>query len=54
MAGNVPKGRGLLVSVAQNFMKSLRSTRAAANTNANLVGTDPYGNKYFEVPADPR
>ena len=47
-----PKGRGLLQAIWNNFRKSL--SVANAEEGAAIVGRDPFGNTFYEVPADPR
>ena len=42
-----------LTRIFQNFMNSLTKGRQMDN-KAKLVGQDFLGNKYFEIPADPR
>ena len=49
--GAGPKSRGLLSAIWNNFRKSL--SVASAEEGA-LVGRDPFGNTFYEIPADPR
>jgi len=51
------KGRGLFVRIFLNFRDSfnvLKTGSAIGGSKGTLVGQDPYGNKYFEIAADPR
>ena len=49
--GAGPKSRGLLSAIWNNFRKSL--SVASAEEGA-IVGRDPFGNTFYEIPADPR
>lgn len=41
--------RDLLAIIARNFINSLKPRK----TKGNLVGSDYFGNKYYEIPAEP-
>ena len=43
---------GPFARVFINFWASIR--REVNVPKGELIGKDPYGNKYFEIPADPR
>ena len=45
-----PRGRGLLATVWNNFRKSF----SPSAEEGPMVGRDPFGNTFYEVPADPR
>ena len=44
---------GYMTRIFQNFMNSITKGRQM-DSRAKLVGQDFLGNKYFEIPADPR
>ena len=46
--------RGLIQAIFRNFIDSLKIGREKAQQTGQLVGTDPFGNKYYEIPANPR
>ena len=50
MAGP-PKTRGMFKYVFDNFMKSLKVGQR--QKVGNVMGQDPYGNTYYELPAQP-
>ena len=56
MAGNGgPKTRGLIQIIVKNFFDSFKVIgKQAERSTGKLVGEDPFGNKYYEIPADPR
>ena len=45
------KGRGLFSSIFKNIRQTLKSTKYQ---DGELVDKDPFGNKFYEVPANPR
>jgi len=45
----MPQERNILKMIWTNFMNSLRPRQI----KGNLMGKDTFGNKYFEIPADP-
>lgn len=46
-----PASRGLFM----NFFRIVKKSFAVAKeSNGKFMGSDPYGNKYYEIPADPR
>ena len=51
MAGP-PKTRGMFKYVWDNFMKSLKVGQR--QQVGNVMGKDPYGNTYYELPAQPQ
>ena len=46
-----PKSRGLLRAIWTNFRKSLGVKQGEEGA---LIGRDPFGNRFYEIPADPR
>ena len=47
-----PKTRGMIQYVFKNFMESLKvGKRVQVGT---VIGQDPYGNTYYEIPAQPQ
>ena len=50
-ASRMSKGRGLFSSIFKNIRQTLKSTKYQ---DGELVGKDPFGNKFYEVPANPR
>jgi NADH dehydrogenase [ubiquinone] 1 alpha subcomplex assembly factor 2 len=44
------QGRSILAMIFRNFIQSLRPRQI----RGDLVGTDYYGNKYYEIPANPQ
>lgn len=44
------QGRSILAMILRNFIQSLRPRKI----QGDLVGTDYFGNKYFEIPANPQ
>ena len=50
MSGGPPT-RGLFRNIFKAIQKSLF---VAQESKGSLIGSDPFGNKYYEVPADPR
>lgn len=44
------QGRSILAMILRNFIQSLRPRKI----RGDLVGTDYFGNKYFEIPANPQ
>ncbi|CAG0892979.1 unnamed protein product [Cyprideis torosa] len=51
MSGGGPPSRGLFRAIYNNFMKSIRIGLGPQKENA--VGVDDFGNKFYEIPADP-
>lgn len=55
---SAPRGRGLVMTVLKNFRDSFNVIKGGSSfvgtRNARLVGEDPFGNKYYEIPANPR
>ena len=51
MAGP-PKSRGMLQYVFKHFWNSFKVGKRQAV--GNLMGKDPYGNSYYELPAQPQ
>jgi len=51
MAGP-PKSRGMIQYVFKHFWNSLKVAKRP--NQGTLVGSDPYGNQYFELPAQPQ
>ncbi|XP_023341361.1 NADH dehydrogenase [ubiquinone] 1 alpha subcomplex assembly factor 2 [Eurytemora carolleeae] len=52
MAGNVPKSRGMFQYVFKHLMDSFKvGKREKVGT---IIGRDPYGNIYYELPAQPQ
>ena len=51
MAGP-PKTRGVLQYVFKHFMESFKVGKR--QKIGNLIGKDPYGNSYYELPAEPQ
>jgi hypothetical protein len=47
-----PVSRGLIMNVWNNFVKSLKTDRFGGK--AVVIGDDCVGNRYYEIPADPR
>ena len=47
-----PKSRGLVRFVLNNFMNSFKVLKR--QQQGNLVGKDPFGNRYYELPAEPQ
>ncbi|CAL8096432.1 unnamed protein product [Orchesella dallaii] len=45
----MPQERSILKMIWTNFRNSLRPRQI----KGNLIGKDSFGNKYFEIPADP-
>ncbi|KAF0297304.1 NADH dehydrogenase [ubiquinone] 1 alpha subcomplex assembly factor 2 [Amphibalanus amphitrite] len=45
----MPAERNVLAILFRNFLKSITPNRPSGN----LVGSDHFGNKYYEAPADP-
>eukprot|EP00096_Caligus_rogercresseyi_P010405 TRINITY_DN3780_c0_g1_i1.p1 TRINITY_DN3780_c0_g1~~TRINITY_DN3780_c0_g1_i1.p1 ORF type:complete len:209 (-),score=51.35 TRINITY_DN3780_c0_g1_i1:192-746(-) len=45
--------RGLFVSIFNNFKNSFKFRKSLTESSTKLIGEDPFGNKYFEIPADP-
>nr|ACO15196.1 Mimitin, mitochondrial precursor [Caligus clemensi] len=45
--------RGLFVSLFNNLKNSLKFRKSVLKSSTSLIGEDPFGNKYFEIPADP-
>jgi len=45
----IPQERSILKMIWTNFVNSLRPRKISGN----LMGKDNFGNKYFEIPADP-
>lgn len=44
------QGRSILAMIFRNFIQSLKPRRF----QGDLVGTDYFGNKYYEIPANPQ
>ena len=44
------EGRSILAMILRNFIQSLKPRRI----HGDLMGTDYFGNKYFEIPANPQ
>jgi NADH dehydrogenase [ubiquinone] 1 alpha subcomplex assembly factor 2 len=44
------QGRSILAMIFRNFIQSLRPRKI----RGDLVGTDYFGNKYYEIPANPQ
>jgi NADH:ubiquinone oxidoreductase subunit len=44
------QGRSILAMILRNFIQSLRPRQI----RGDLVGTDYFGNKYYEIPANPQ
>ena len=53
MAKVPPQRPGLVMFVLKHFFNSFKP-KFLFPPQGKLVGQDPFGNKYFEVPADPR
>ena len=53
MAAKPPYRPGPFVKVFRNFWDSI-APRRFFPPKGNLMGNDPYGNKYYEIPPDPR
>ena len=53
MAAKPPYRPGPFLRVFINFFDSL-APRRMFPPKGNFIGGDPYGNKYYEIPADPR
>ncbi len=49
MAGRQPSG--LIMRIFANIRKSLH---VKPNEKGNLIGRDPFGNVYYEIPANPK
>ncbi|GFG31900.1 hypothetical protein Cfor_02519 [Coptotermes formosanus] len=44
------EGRSILAMILRNFLQSLKPRKI----RGDLIGTDYFGNKYFEIPANPQ
>lgn len=53
MAGNAPKSRGMFQYVWKHFWNSIKIGSGREKVG-NIVGRDPYGNMYYELPAQPQ
>ena len=49
----LPERPGLVMFVLKHFFNSLKP-KFLFPPQGKLIGQDPFGNKYFEIPADPR
>lgn len=47
---NAPQSRNLIAVIFRNFINSLRPRQM----RGTLIGTDYFGNKYYEIPANPQ
>jgi len=52
MAGNAPKSRGMFQYVFKHFLDSFKTLKR--KQVGDMKGTDPYGNIYYEIPAQPQ
>eukprot|EP00088_Acartia_fossae_P043939 TRINITY_DN4651_c0_g1_i1.p1 TRINITY_DN4651_c0_g1~~TRINITY_DN4651_c0_g1_i1.p1 ORF type:complete len:185 (+),score=46.09 TRINITY_DN4651_c0_g1_i1:45-599(+) len=52
MAGNAPKSRGMIRYVVKSFLDSFKI--AKREKVGEIIGRDPYGNIYYELPAQPQ
>ena len=52
-----PQGRGLIQNIFKNFINSIRAGYKGSSVQGSagqIMGQDPFGNKYYEIPADPQ
>ncbi|CAB4066658.1 NDUFAF2 [Lepeophtheirus salmonis] len=47
------QSRGLFVALFNNFINSFKFRKTVLKSATQIKGEDPFGNKYYEIPADP-